>query len=80
MGLLCLYFFIVSSLQADAQTNTARNISTGSNSNGFYEYLPAGYATSSQTYPLLVFIQGQGEHAMADPICRGYWTTAPHIS
>ncbi len=62
MGLLCLYLSVSSSYRAVAQTNTPRNISTGSNSNGFYEYLPAGYTTGSQTYPLLVFLQGQGEH------------------
>ena len=47
---------------AQAQTHTAKYISTGPNSNGFYEYLPQGYnPNSSETYPLIVFIHGIGE-------------------
>jgi hypothetical protein len=42
---------------------TPRYVTTSQNSHGFYEYLPAGYSsTGSQTYPLLIFLQGVGEH------------------
>lgn len=60
-GLLCLFcntYFVVSSY---AQVQTARYVSTSSNSNGFYEYLPAGYSSGSKKYPLLVFLNGVGE-------------------
>jgi hypothetical protein len=45
-----------------AQVQTAR-ISTVVNANckGFYEYLPGGYNTGNQTYPLLIFVHGLGE-------------------
>ena len=45
---------------AISQTQTPRYISTGPNSNGYYEYLPAGYSTGKTSYPLLVFLQGEG--------------------
>ncbi len=50
-----------------AQTQTARYISTGYNSNAFYEYLPQAYSSESQTYPLLVFIHGVGELGDGSP-------------
>src|SRR5689334_12337822 len=54
--------------QAQAQVQTARYISIGSNTNAFYEYLPQGYATNtSQTYPLLIFIHGTGELGDGSP-------------
>jgi hypothetical protein len=31
------------------------------NSNGFYEYLPAGYSSGSATYPLMITLAGTGE-------------------
>ena len=45
---------------AISQIHTPRYISTGPNSNGYYEYLPAGYSTGKTSYPLLVFMQGEG--------------------
>jgi hypothetical protein len=59
MGFLCLFLFC--SLPGSAQVQTARHISTSANSGGFYEYLPAGYNTGSQTYPLIVYLEGIGE-------------------
>jgi len=31
------------------------------NSQGYYEYLPSGYNSGSQTYPVLIFLHGMGE-------------------
>ena len=31
------------------------------NSDGYYEYLPPGYESGSQTYPLILFAHGAGE-------------------
>jgi len=48
--------------RAAAQTHTPKYISTGANSQGFYEYLPQGYnPNGSETYPLIVAIHGVGE-------------------
>ncbi|RYY17163.1 MAG: T9SS type A sorting domain-containing protein [Chitinophagaceae bacterium] len=44
-----------------AQVQTPKNVSMISNSAGYYEYLPDGYNTGTQTYPLLVFLHGSGE-------------------
>lgn len=52
--LLCSYF-------VSAQVQTPRNISMIANSGGYYEYLPQGYNTGNQTYPLLLFIHGSGQ-------------------
>ena len=41
---------------------TPQSISTGTNSGGFYEFLPPGYdPNGSKTYPLMVFLHGSGE-------------------
>lgn len=48
--------------QEEADTTlTARFISTGPNSNGFYEYLPKGYTGGTATYPLIVALHGISE-------------------
>jgi hypothetical protein len=60
-GLLCLCCSTCLVISSYAQVQTARFISTGPNSNGFYEYLPAGYSTGSAKYPLLVFVNGIDE-------------------
>jgi poly(3-hydroxybutyrate) depolymerase len=57
---LCLCCSAYVATSAFAQVQTARYISTGPNSNGFYEYLPAGYSSGTK-YPLLVFLHGSGE-------------------
>jgi predicted peptidase len=54
-------FFLLHSLTCAAQVQTPRyNTVISSNSNGFYEYLPQGYETGNETYPLIIFIQGKG--------------------
>src|SRR5450432_3004669 len=58
--MLCLFiagFF----QQTTAQTQTARNISMTANSDGYYEYLPQGYESGTQNYPLILFAHGAGE-------------------
>ncbi|MEX6688233.1 PKD domain-containing protein [Danxiaibacter flavus] len=47
--------------KADAQTNTPRTVSISSNIGGYWEYLPADYATSGKKYPVLFFFHGVGE-------------------
>ncbi|MCO6498012.1 MAG: T9SS type A sorting domain-containing protein [Chitinophagaceae bacterium] len=45
-----------------SQTLTAMpNTSMSDNSNGFYEYLPSGYNSGNQKYPLLLFLHDVGE-------------------
>jgi acetyl esterase/lipase len=57
-----LFLALSLSQQAQAQVQTARNVSMIANSKGYYEYLPQGYsATSTQKYPLILFIHGMGE-------------------
>lgn len=47
---------------SDAQTFTAKpNTSMTSMSKGFYEYLPEGYSSGTEKYPLLIFFHGMGE-------------------
>ena len=60
-GMICLPCCIFFAGPAAAQVQTPRNIATGPNSNGFYEYLPAGYSTGTTLYPLMVFLHGSGE-------------------
>jgi predicted esterase len=62
MKRLLTILLTVVSLSLTAQTyNEYQNKQIASGSNGFAEYLPAGYSTSNQTYPLIVFIHGLGE-------------------
>ena len=58
---VALLFSIVLSVAVNAQSMTAKYVSMISNSNGYYEYLPQGYNSGSQSYPLLIFIHGVGE-------------------
>ena len=60
-GILCFFCSIYFVTSASAQVQTARYIATGPNSNGFYEYLPAGYSSGTTKYPLLVFLHGSDE-------------------
>ncbi|HEU4608541.1 MAG TPA: PKD domain-containing protein, partial [Chitinophagaceae bacterium] len=38
------------------------NVYVNNNCNGYIEYLPEGYSTSGQTYPLLLFFEGIAEY------------------
>jgi Secretion system C-terminal sorting domain len=60
---MTVYFLFVSLLttQLAAQVHSPRTITINSNCNGFYEYLPQGYETGSDTYPLMVFLHGISE-------------------
>jgi predicted esterase len=53
--------FSFSAANLNAQTHTAKYVSMISNSGGYYEYLPQGYSSSTQSYPLIIFIHGVGE-------------------
>lgn len=52
---------LLCSVLSFAQTYTARNVSMIANSKGYYEYLPQGYSSGTQTYPVIVNIHGSGE-------------------
>ena len=71
-GSACLYCSLLLLAQAEAQTLTPRYISTGSNSNGFYEWLPAGYQSGNGNYPLMVFLNGVGELGKGDSTQLSY--------
>ena len=59
VAIIILTFFMN---QAQAQVQTAKYVSMGPNTNGYYEYLPQGYSSNTnQTYPLILFIHGVGE-------------------
>jgi predicted esterase len=58
--LLFLLAFILN-FAGSAQTWTARQgVSMSSGTNGFYEYLPAGYSNATQ-YPVIIYMHGIGE-------------------
>lgn len=56
-------FFLFLTIHASfGQTFTAKpNTSMTPLSNGYYEYLPEGYSSSKEKYPLLIFFHGLGE-------------------
>ena len=45
-----------------AQTHLPRNVNVNANCGGFYEYLPTGYAASTQKFPLLISFHGAGSY------------------
>jgi pimeloyl-ACP methyl ester carboxylesterase len=57
------FLFAFSALHAQTPdtTLTPRSITTSDMSHGFYEYLPVGYESSNQTYPLLIMVHGLDE-------------------
>jgi predicted esterase len=46
---------------AQGQVQSARSKQLTPNSLGFYEYLPEGYGSGTQSYPLIIFCHGLGE-------------------
>ncbi|KXK31410.1 MAG: PKD domain-containing protein [Bacteroidetes bacterium OLB12] len=58
-SLLFAIFAIVSSLSAIGQNQTARL--TPQNQIGYYEYLPPGYESNTDLYPVVFFFHGMGE-------------------
>ncbi len=61
---ICAFMFFQ---QLCAQVQTPRYITTTAMSNGFYEYLPQGYETNSNKYPLLISAHGAGEFGDGSP-------------
>jgi hypothetical protein len=57
--LLILLLVLISQI-ANSQTLTHRPVSAGTNTGGYYEYLPKGYDGLKQ-YPIILFIHGLGE-------------------
>ncbi|MFL5787495.1 MAG: PKD domain-containing protein [Flavisolibacter sp.] len=55
-----LFLFQIKTVNAQVQTMRA-STPMGTYVPGFFEYLPVGYSTSTQSYPLLIFIHGMGE-------------------
>lgn len=53
--------FSGAALQTYAQTHTPITAKIDPAIHGYWEYLPAGYATSGKNYPLLIFLHGTGE-------------------
>jgi hypothetical protein len=64
-ALPCALLFILAMVfpfKGNSQVQTLRpNTYINAECNGYIEYLPEGYSTSTETYPLLVFIEGVGE-------------------
>ncbi|HEY0057495.1 MAG TPA: hypothetical protein VGB56_00085, partial [Flavisolibacter sp.] len=56
---VCFFISIISFLNLDAQTFTPRRgVSMADDTNGFYEYLPAGYNSSTGVYPVIIYLHG----------------------
>ncbi len=51
----------------NGQVQTPRyGVSINSNTTGFYEYLPQGYETGNQHYPLIISLHGKGDLGVGD--------------
>ena len=57
---VCISAMLVFST-SQAQVQTANYFSIITNSKAFYQYLPQGYQSESQQYPLMIFVHGIGE-------------------
>lgn len=60
ISVCCLFLLMTAAAQGQVQTARAGERVT-SNVGGFYEYLPQGYDSGSEKYPLLLFLHGAGE-------------------
>ncbi len=65
--LLPLLLFIGFTSSVTAQVQTPIYQSMTANSNGYYEYLPIGYNSNTQNYPLMIFLHGLGELGDGSP-------------
>jgi predicted esterase len=58
----CLFFFLAASPLAFAQgTHTARSLGSTPSPYGYYEYLPKEYGSSTASFPVMIFLHGNGE-------------------
>ncbi len=61
VAMLCL-LQVAFYTKVNAQVQTARpGVFINPNCNGFYEYLPQGYNSGNEKYPLILFLHGMGE-------------------
>ncbi len=56
-----LFLSLAITINVLSQTHTPITTSISPNIQGYWEYLPADYATSNKTYPLLLFFHGKAE-------------------
>ncbi|MEO5942187.1 MAG: PKD domain-containing protein [Ferruginibacter sp.] len=60
--LILMYFYVLNQSVAQVQTPVYFSQTIpNAGSNGFYQYLPAGYATSNKNYPLIIWAHGAGQ-------------------
>jgi hypothetical protein len=64
LRLVSFTLFLMASVAVSAQDGLTKrpNVAIGDNVNGFLQYLPVGYSSSSGTYPLMVYIHGANSH------------------
>jgi hypothetical protein len=55
-----LLLWLICSLPLHAQLSKKPNVPIDANCNGYLEYLPIGYNSTSQTYPLIIYLNGIG--------------------
>jgi len=58
--LLCAAVTLTATLSAQGVLTKRPNVFINSNCNGYLEYLPSGYASGTEKYPLFLFINGIG--------------------
>ena len=60
--ILAVLCFVLSIFSVSAQVQTAKpNVIVSSDCHGYYEYLPQGYNTTSNKFPVIIFFHGSGE-------------------
>ena len=63
-GFVLSLFLMICALSSSAQTQVAKKTPGG---RGYLEYLPAGYSSSTELYPCIVFLHGSGERGDGSP-------------